>query len=120
MMPLTPLQSLLGFDYLPPHWHGIVEFLIVNIAVGAAVALRRRKTVFTASGFMILGLGALIDLFAVTVAPTAKIANSFAAAGMILFLWGIIRLIMDAVEFSARRVRRDFSTILRDLISLSL
>jgi small-conductance mechanosensitive channel/CRP-like cAMP-binding protein len=119
-MPLTPLQSLLGFAYLPFHLHGVVELIVMLVAFPAATALRRRKTVVTSVGFILIGLGMIVDMLSVTVAPTAQMANAFAGAAVVLFFWGIVRLLMDAVAFMARRVRRDFSTILRDLVSLSL
>jgi small-conductance mechanosensitive channel/CRP-like cAMP-binding protein len=119
-MPLTPLQLLLGFGYLPPHLHAAIELIIILIAFPVATALRRRKTVVTSAGFILLGMGAVLDMLSVTVAPTVQAANAFAGTAVVLFFWGVVRLLMDAVSFMARRVRRDFSTILRDLVSLSL
>ena len=119
-MPLTPLQALLGFAYLPPHLHSAIELIIILVAFPVATALRRRTTVVTSAGFILLGLGAILDMLSVTVAPTAQAANAFAGAAVVMFFWGIVRLLMDAVSFMARRVRRDFSSILRDLVSLSL
>lgn len=119
-MALTPLQSLLGFGYLRPHLHDAIELIIILVAFPVATALRRRKTVVSSAGFILIGLGAIIDMLSMTIAPTRQAANAFAGAAVILFFWGVVRLLMDAVAFTARRVRRDFSTILRDLVSLSL
>jgi small-conductance mechanosensitive channel/CRP-like cAMP-binding protein len=119
-MALTPLQSLLGFGYLRPHLHDAIELIIILVAFPVATALRRRKTVVSSAGFILIGLGAIIDLLSMTIAPTTQAANAFAGTAVILFFWGVVRLLMDAVAFTARRVRRDFSTILRDLVSLSL
>lgn len=119
-MALTPLQSLLGFGYLRPHLHDAIELIIILVAFPVATALRRRKTVVSSAGFILIGLGAIIDLLSMTIAPTTQVANAFAGTAVILFFWGVVRLLMDAVAFTARRVRRDFSTILRDLVSLSL
>lgn len=119
-MALTPLQSLLGFGYLRPHLHDAIELIIILVAFPVATALRRRKTVVSSAGFILIGLGAIIDMLSMTIAPTTQVANAFAGTAVILFFWGVVRLLMDAVAFTARRVRRDFSTILRDLVSLSL
>ncbi len=67
-----------------------------------------------------LGLGTLIDLFAAAAVANPQAANGLGGAAVLLFFWGVIRLFMDAIAHSARRVRRDFSNILRDLVSLCL
>ena len=120
LVPLTPLQSLIGFDYIPRHMHLAVELMFANACFLAAIALRRRKTVVSSAGFLMLGLGALLDLIATAAFANQKVADAFAGIAVILFFWGVIRLIIDALTYSARRVRRNVSTILRDLVSLSL
>ena len=57
LLPLTPLQSLLGFDYLPPRFNGAVELLFAFVCFGAAIALRRRRWIFTSPSFLMLGFG---------------------------------------------------------------
>ena len=62
LLPLTPLQSLLGFDYLPYRFTDAVELLFVFVCFAAAIALRRRRWILTSPSFTMLGLGTLIDL----------------------------------------------------------
>src|SRR5271163_4199323 len=119
-MPLTPLQALLGFAYLSRSLHAAVELLIASVAVMAAVALRRRKGPLSAGGLLMLGMGALIDLSARTIAPNQSVANVFAGTAVVLFLWGIIRILMNAAEYATRWAGREISSILRDLVGLIL
>lgn len=120
LLPLTPLQSLLGFDYLPHRYHGAIELLFAFVCFAAAIALRRRRRIITSPSFTMLGLGALIDLVAGSTVSNPKLASAFGGAAVLFFFWGVVRLLMDAVDYSSRRDRRDVSNILRDLISLSL
>ncbi|HYA34315.1 MAG TPA: mechanosensitive ion channel family protein, partial [Candidatus Binataceae bacterium] len=60
------------------------------------------------------------DLIGWAFAFPPSAANAIGAAGVVLFFCGIVRMAMDVVEFLARRGRRDFSTILRELISALL
>jgi small-conductance mechanosensitive channel len=119
-LPLTPLQSLLGFDYLPHRYHGAIELIFAFVCFGAAIALRRRRRLITSPSLVMLGFGAFIDLFAGAIVSNTRLANILAAVAVLSFFWGVVRLLMDAVDYSSRRGRRDASNILRDLISLSL
>jgi small-conductance mechanosensitive channel/CRP-like cAMP-binding protein len=120
LLPLTPLQSLLGFDYLPYRYHGLIELLFAFVCFAAAIALRRRSRMVTSPSFMLLGLGALIDLIAGSTVANPKVAAGFGGAAVLFFFWGIVRLLMDGVDHASRRARHDVSNILRDLISLIL
>ncbi len=119
-LPLTPLQSLLGFDYLPHRYHGAIELIFAFVCFGAAIALRRRRRLITSPSLVMLGFGAFIDLIAGAIVSNTKLANILGAVAVLFFFWGLVRLLMDAVDYSSRRGRRDASNILRDLISLSL
>src|ERR1019366_7109405 len=120
LLPLTPLQSLLGFDYLPYRYHGAIELAFAFLCFAAAIALRRRRRIVTSPSFIMLGLGALIDLVAGSAVSNPRVASGFGGAAGLLFFWGVVRLLMDAVDYTSRRASRDVSNILRDLISLSL
>lgn len=119
-LPLTPLQDLLGFDYLPHRYHGAIELMFAFVCFGAAIALRRRRRIVTSPSLVMLGFGAFIDLFAGAIVSNPKTANVLGAIAVLSFFWGVVRLLMDAVDYSSRRDRRDASNILRDLISLIL
>ncbi len=120
LLPLTPLQSLLGFDYLPYRYNSAVELMFAFVCFAAAIALRRRQRMLTSPSFMMLGLGALIDLVGGSMVSNTRVATGLGGAAVLLFFWGVVRLVMDAIDYTSRRVGRDVSNILRDLISLSL
>jgi len=119
-LPLTPLQSLLGFDYLPHRYHGAIELLFAFVCFGAAIALRRRRRLVTSSSLVLLGFGAFIDLLGGALVSNVRTANVLAAVAVVAFSWGIVHLMMDAAVYAARRGNRDASNILRDLIGLGL
>lgn len=117
---LTPLQDLIGFDYLPHRYHGAIELIFAFACFGAAIALRRRKRVVSSSSLVLLGFGSFVDLFAGAIVANPKVANVLGAIALLSFCWGVVRLIMDTAAFAARRDNRDGSNILRDLIALGL
>ncbi len=119
LLPLTPLQTLLGFEYLPYRFNGAIELGFAFVCFAAAVALRRRGRLITSPSFLMLGLGTLVDLIGSSAIANPKLATGFGGAAVLLFFWGIVRLLMDAVDYASRRAR-DTSNILRDLISLIL
>src|SRR5579862_4026876 len=119
-LPLTPLQSLLGFDYLPHRYHGAIELLFAFVCFGAAIALRRRRRLVTSSSLVLLGFGAFIDLLGGALVSNVRTANVLAAVAVVAVSWGIVHLMMDAAVYAARRGNRDASNILRDLIGLGL
>ena len=118
-LPLSPLQLLLGFQYLPYRFTGVVELGFALVCFAAAIALRRRRWAVTSPSFLMLGLGGLVDLIGSSVISNPKVASAFGGAAVLLFFWGLVRLLMDAIDYTSRRAR-DSSNILRDLISLIL
>ena len=77
LLPLTPLQSLLGFDYLPYRYNGAIELAFAFFCFAAAIALRRRRWVITSPSFMMLGLGVLIDLIGGSAVSNPKTRERF-------------------------------------------
>jgi small-conductance mechanosensitive channel/CRP-like cAMP-binding protein len=120
LLPLTPLQSLLGFENLPYRYIALIELAFAFLCFAAAVALRRRRRIITSPSFLMLGLGALIDLIAGVTVSSPRMATGFGGAAVLLFFWGVVGLLMDAVDYGSRRARRNISNILRDLISIAL
>lgn len=120
MTDITPLQTVLGISQVGPQLRGLLEFILGGIGLLIALALRRRKWFITAVGFLWMGVGLLLDLLASMQSLRPEVRETTAAVGIVLFFWGVVRIFMDLVESFARRGRRDFSTILRDLISLCL
>src|SRR5271166_5325010 len=120
LLPLTPLQSLLGFDYLPHRYHAAVELAFAFGCFGAAIAVRRRRQMLTAPTFALLGAGALIDVIDVSAISNARAAGILGAVAVLSFFWGIVHLLMNSIAYRSRRIRRETSNILRDLIGLGL
>ncbi len=80
----------------------------VRSASPAAIALRRRRRIVTSPSFMMLGLGALIDLLGWRGRSQSRtLANVLAGAAVLFFFWGVVRLLMDAVDHASRRARRE-------------
>src|ERR1700690_1206780 len=97
LLPLTPLQTLLGFEYLPYRYNGAIELAFAFVCFAAAIALRRRRQIATSPSFLMLGLGAVIDLIGSSAIANPKLAGGFGGAAVLLFFWGVVRLLMDAV-----------------------
>ncbi len=116
----TPLQTVIGISRVGPELRGLLEFILADLGLLMALALRRRKWFISATGFLWIGVALLIDLSATMRSLRPEPRETMAAVGIVLFFWGVVRILMDLVESLARRGRRDFSTILRDLVSLSL
>jgi len=118
--PLMPLQSLLGFDYMPHRYHATVELVFAFGCYAAAIAVRRRRQILSPPTFMLLGFGALLDVVVVSVISNPRVAGILGAAAVIAFLWGVVHLLMSSIAYRTRRTRRESSNILRDLIALAL
>ena len=118
--PLTLLQSLLGFDYLPFRYHAVIELVFAFACFAVAIVLRRRRQLLTPTTFMLLGFAALTDVIDVSMIANAKLAYDLGAAAVIAFLWGLVHLLMNSIAYRTRITRRESSNILRDLISLGL
>jgi small-conductance mechanosensitive channel/CRP-like cAMP-binding protein len=120
LLPLTPLQSLLGFDYLPHRYHATVEVLFAFACFAAAIAIRRRRLMVTPPTFILLGMGTLVDVIDVSVISNVKLAGILAAAAVLSFFWGVVHFFMHSIAYRTQRTRREASNILRDLIALVL
>lgn len=101
------------------------EFVIVaeaTLTLGLAMlalALRHRRREFSAS-CLLVALSLLADLFARSLAGSPPIALYARALALVLFLFGLIRLLLEVVVLAARRGRAHFSSIFKDLLLLLL
>jgi small-conductance mechanosensitive channel/CRP-like cAMP-binding protein len=120
LLPLTPLQSLLGFDYLPHRSHAAVELLFAFACFGGAIILRRRRQMISSPTFTLLGLGALLDVINVSAIANPKVAGIFGAGAVLAFFWGVVHFFMHSFAYRTQRTRRESSNILSDLIGLGL
>src|ERR1700681_3739222 len=116
MVPVpTPLQSMLQLDVLPRDARTLVESVLVLIGLMGAFAVRRRKRAVTATTFLLLSGSALIDAGAPFI-PNELVGEKVAVAALVIFLFGVIRLVLEFVDSITRRGKVHFSTISKDLL----
>ena len=115
----TPLQTMLGLDALHHDFRAFVESVLVIAALLGAFAVRRRRRAVTATTFLLLAGSVLIDT-AARFFPNPDIGKKVAVAAFVLFLFGVIRLILEGVDAITRRGKVHFSTIGKDLLMLVL
>ena len=115
----TPLETMLGLTALHRDLGGFVESVLVLAGLLGAFAVRRRKRAVTATTFLLLAGSVFIDA-ASRFVPSETIAEKIAVAAFVLFLFGVIRLVLEAVDALTRRGKVHFSTIGKDLLMLVL
>ena len=115
----TPLQTMLGLSELHHDLRGFVESVLVLAALLGAFAVRRRRRAVTATTFLLLAGSVFIDA-ASRFFPDEAIAEKIAVAAFVLFLFGVIRLVLEAVDAATRRGKVHFSTIGKDMLMLVL
>jgi len=115
----TPLQSLLQIDVLSPDVRTIFESVLVLIGLMGAFAVRRRKRAVTATTFLLLSGSTLIDAGARFI-PNELVSQKTAVAAFVLFLFGVIRLVLEFVDSITRRGKVHFSSIMKELLMLVL
>ena len=120
-MDATPLQHVLGIGAIPIGLRVGVLGLLLLAALMVAFAIRRRRFALSATTFALVAAGLLLDLAAVGM-PThaAEAARKVAAAAVVLFLFGVIRLVLEAIDALTRRGRSHVSTIFKDLVMFAL
>jgi small-conductance mechanosensitive channel len=117
----TPLQHVLGVHLIPIELRVVVQGLILLAALLTAIAIRRRRFTLSATTFVLLAAGLMLDLVAVGMpVADAAAAGKVAAAAVVLFLFGLIRLVLEAIDAFTRRGRSESSTIFKDLVMFSL
>ena len=84
-----------------------------------ALALRRRRREFSAP-CVLVALSLLIDLLARSLTTSPSVALHLRAFALVLFLFGLIRLVLEVLAHIARRGRPHFSSIFKDLLLLLL
>ena len=84
-----------------------------------AFAVRRRRRAVTATTFLLLSGSALIDAGSRFI-PNETVGQKVAVAAFVLFLFGVIRLVLEFVDAVTRRGKVHFSTITKDLLMLML
>lgn len=115
----TPLQLILGFWAIHSDLRDSAESIAILAALLAAFALRRRRSSISSNTFVLIAAGLILDV-ASTLIPRRDIAEKIAAAALVLFLFGVIRLLLEALDGLTRRGRAHFSTIFKDLVMFVL
>ncbi len=110
---------MLGLTVLHRDLRGFVEFLLVLISLLGAFAVRRRKRALTPMTFLLLSGSILIDTGSRFIADET-VGEKVAVAAFVLFLFGLIRLVLEAIDAMTRRRRVHFSTIGKDVLMLVL
>ena len=115
----TPLQTMLQIDVLSRDTRTLVESVLVLVGLLGAFAVRRRKRAVTATTFLLLSGSALIDAGSRFI-PNELVSQKTAVAAFVLFLFGLIRLVLEFVDSITRRGKVHFSSIFKELIMLLL
>src|SRR5258705_2204472 len=98
----TPLQTMLGLDALHHDFRAFVESVLVIAALLGAFAVRRRKRAVTSTTFILLAGSVLIDTGS-RFFPNQDVGKKGAVAAFVLFLFGVIPLVLEAVYALTRR-----------------
>jgi small-conductance mechanosensitive channel len=110
---------MLGLDSLHRDLRTIIECILVLFGLLGAFAVRRRRRAVTATTFLLLSGSALIDAGSRFI-PNLLVSQKVAVAAFVLFLFGVIRLVLEAVDAITRRGKVHFSTISKDLLMITL
>jgi small-conductance mechanosensitive channel len=117
----TPLQHVLGIHLIPIELRVVVQGVILLAALLTAFAIRHRRFALSTTTFVLLAAGLTLDLVAVGMPlADAAPARKVAAAAVVLFLFGVIRLVLEAIDALTRRGRSHFSTIFKDLVMFAM
>ncbi len=115
----TQLQTLLGLNALSVDTRAVIESAVAVAALLYATALRHRQGNLRAWPVAMVGVGLMVDVM-VPLLGHARFAYLVDTAAVILFLWGVIRIGLELADAASHRGREHFSTIFRDLLTLTL
>ncbi|MGO9605715.1 MAG: cyclic nucleotide-binding domain-containing protein [Candidatus Binataceae bacterium] len=120
-MDATPLQHVLGMRLVRQEFRVAVQGILMIAALLVAFAIRRRRFALSATTFVLIASGLLLDIVSIALPNAdALIAQKVAAASVVLFMFGVIRLVLEAMDAATRRGQSQFSTIFKDLVMFSL
>src|SRR6202158_1025625 len=117
---LTQLQSLLGLNAMSVDERAMIESIVAVAALLYALALRHRRGNLRAWPVAMVGVGLMIDIALLPLIDHPGFTKLVATAAVILFLWGVIRSGLELADAATHRGREHFSTIFRDLLTLTL
>ena len=119
MPQLSQLQTLLGLQDASFDTRVVIESTVAVAALLYALALRHRRGNLRAWPVAMVGVGLVVDVVTPLLGQ-ARFAYLVDTAAVILFLWGVIRIGLELADAASHRGREHFSTIFRDLLTLTL
>ncbi len=115
----SQLQNLLGIDELARDTAAVIEAILAVIGMLAAIAVRRRRRSVTPTTLLLLSFSILLDA-ASHYLRSVPAAEKVTVAAYVLFLFGLIRLILEGLDALMRRGKVHFSTIVKDSLMIVL
>src|ERR1035437_1201962 len=115
----TQLQTLLGLNALSVDTRVVIESAVAVAALLYATALRHRQGNLRVWPVAMAGVGLVVDVM-VPLLGHSQFTYLVDSAAVILFLWGTIRIALELADAATHRGREHFSTIFRDLLTLTL
>ncbi len=97
----------------------VAEVVAILFCLLCAFALRRRHWIISATSMMLIATGLILDIVS-TMIKNPGIAQKIDGAAIVLFLFGVIRLVFEILDTRTRRGRDHFSTIFKDLLMFTL
>src|SRR5579863_9462627 len=97
----------------------LASIVVIVLSLAAAIAVRRRHRSLTMTTFLLIAASFAISLCTRLIEDpdTQAKVGDFA---IVLFLFGVIRLVLEGIDAATRRNRPHFSTIFQDLVKLGL
>src|SRR5438045_3375691 len=116
----TSLQTVFGLNLLTPHVRLAIESGVALAATISAFALYRLRSRYVGpAGPLLIGAGFLSDVFMHLVPKASELGLTLEALGLVLFFFGLIRLVLDLTDYVLpSKVRA--SNIFWDLILIVL
>jgi len=117
----TPLQIILGLRSLGPDARVIFDAIAIGGLGLLALVVRQRWSFLSLTGVVMCVVGFAFDLIATPpLAAEMGWAQWSGGVGIVLASWGFIHLMLATADAVAHRTRAHFSTILKDILMLTL
>jgi small-conductance mechanosensitive channel len=116
----TSLQTVLSLSTLAPHVRLAIESGAALASILAAFALYRVRSRYVGpAGPILIGAGFVADILMHLVQRTSQLGLTLEALGLVLFFFGLIRLVLDLADYALPSKMRA-SNIFWDLILIVL
>jgi small-conductance mechanosensitive channel len=115
----SALETFVGLADLPVRVAIGIEVFLGLVMLAIALAVRRRRRSLTPTTFIFLAVSFGLSV-ATHLIPNDVTAEKVGALAVVALAFGLIRLVLEAVDAAMRRRKAHFSTIFKDLIMLAL